>query len=45
MRLIPHLAFIVLAIGVLPYRAAAEPGAARGERMYRACARSSPIAT
>jgi cytochrome c len=38
MRLILHLAFVVLASGALPYRAAAEPGsAARGERMYRAC--------
>jgi len=38
MRLIPYLAFVALAIGALPYWAAAEPGnAARGERMYRAC--------
>ena len=38
MRLIPYLAFVALAIGALPYWAAAEPGnAARGERTYRAC--------
>ena len=38
MRLIPYLAFVALAIGALPYWAAAEPGnAERGERTYRAC--------
>src|SRR6266511_3730699 len=40
MKRIPAVAIAMLALTALPYRATAEPGdaAARGERMYRACA-------